>query len=850
MPPDALELSQLCHNVVAVGVEERLRIRIRELEVPGARGMGPGELRCKAYVGPMCALEDAPEGKPDKTRLKDVRLELANGAAAAEVDVGVPSPEEVWGIRVKFYHRPASALFTQEKVAEAVETVPRAASRAALKAGEGRPKAGVYEGSVSLEVLRVIPRSALAALKDAAGRVLVNAVKVGAKADDIEDLCKGIQELGEETLLEPGAAQALELAAGAGKADVVERLLAAGVLPTTAAARAAEEAGTPQSVALAKELLMRCSQPAGPPVPLLARALDERLPLLAERVLDEDPTALAALPAEGGNAARKAHAAGAWTVLAALLARGDPTPISPKGLLDYALRVGHVRLARACLARSEGVESMQVAINTCLSNGRIEIVREALEAQWRARNSQWSEGPGPPLLAFECGLADEPAECGVCFEPLYKGPGAFLNEKGFRVCLHFCCLNCAEHVQDEAAERGRVWRARRDPRIPQPPGPVCPFCRAAFHRAARFTDPTVDPRSFFRLACVPGAEEEVDRLRLPEKIALGALCALLPINAVSFAPRLAQELWPAWCAEAASASGARRTPGNNPDCLTEKEFLRPGGMLAWISDHLLERKVESQRGAPPRLQDNPGLWFRHFDYDGKGVLTKPELLRGIAKAYDVAVLASPKTPVRRARSVGVQRLRDIVAAIWDESRWKDGVPLSEFICRAGLAERLLMALPGESSPKSGSMSRARTLLSVEEALERARAADLQVREEDELRAQERAEKERQAAAAMPPPRPARPPSQAGPQGDPQRAGATLLLASLLEAAREGNRGVTLPAIRIQCPFCGAVNQARAAAGHRVICGGCRSFFAVPTGAGTAMPGGGPGAAAPHRGPQR
>jgi len=496
--------------------------------------------------------------------------------------------------------------------------------------------------------------------------------------------------------------------------------------------------------------------------------------------------------------------------------------------LEYALRVGHTRLARACLTRSEGLDNMRAAIHTCLDNGRVEIVREALEAQWRVRSSQWSESSGPPLLALECGPADEPAECGVCFEPLYTGPGIFVNEKGLRSCVHFCCLNCAEHVQDEAADRLRVWRTRRDPRIPQPPGPVCPLCRASFSTAIRFTDPTVDPRSFFRNACVPRDGEEVPELRLTEKVALGALCALLPINALSFAPRLETELWPAWCAEAAEG-GARGAP-HAAGVLTEADFLRPGGMLAWLSAHLLEMKVEEQRGNPPRLQDNPEKWFRHFDYDGKCRLTKPEVLRGIAKSYDVAVLASTETPSHRARSVGVHRLRDIVDAIWDESRWREGVPFADFDGRAGLAEKILAALPSESPGLSRKVSRTRSgVVTVEEALAMARAADRQVCQDDEIRAKERVEKQRQALMQQPPPRQRG--QGPGRGGEPGRAGAELLLASLLEAAREGNRGTVPAAIRIQCPFCGAVNSARAAAGHRVICGGCRSVFAVPASAG-------------------
>lgn len=39
------------------------------------------------------------------------------------------------------------------------------------------------------------------------------------------------------------------------------------------------------------------------------------------------------------------------------------------------------------------------------------------------------------------------------------------------------------------------------------------------------------------------------------------------------------------------------------DGMREADFLRPDGMLAWLSSHILEMKVEDQLGAPPKLQD-------------------------------------------------------------------------------------------------------------------------------------------------------------------------------------------------------------------------------------------------------
>ncbi|CAJ1391945.1 unnamed protein product, partial [Effrenium voratum] len=110
----------------------------------------------------------------------------------------------------------------------------------------------------------------------------------------------------------------------------------------------------------------------------------------------------------------------------------------------------------------------------------------------------------------------------------------------------------------------------------------------------------------------------------------------------------------------------------------------------------------------------------------------------------------------------------------------------------------------------------RSRLSVEEALAKARATDFRTVEEDEARAKERAEKRQPPAVQSPSREP------------PQRNGAQVLLASLLEAAREEGRVGATQQIRIQCPFCNAVNAARASERHRVICGACRSVFAVPS----------------------
>ncbi|CAE8724010.1 unnamed protein product, partial [Polarella glacialis] len=302
-----------------------------------------------------------------------------------------------------------------------------------------------------------------------------------------------------------------------------------------------------------------------------------------------------------------------------------------------------------------------------------------------------------------------------------------------------------------------------------------PLCRAPFSSAVRLTDPTVDPRSFFHLACVPedrtgggggdpDAERSPETLALTERHAMGALTALLPVNPTSFDARLQKELWPAWVASSSSTASAEPAAA----VLREPEFLRPGGMLEWLSSHLLERKVEGQRGQPPRLHDSPERWFQHFDFTNAGRLSKAEFLRGVAKAYDVSLLAAPSTPSRRKRGEGVHKLRELVDAVWDEVRWAEAVPLEDFTGRHGLAERLLAALPSDDLPHVGErllsvdeedggrqpplrlpfrksvVQEAPALLSVDEALAKARVSDFETRKADEARALERAERVRAA----------------------------------------------------------------------------------------------------------
>eukprot|EP00927_Polykrikos_kofoidii_P037561 TRINITY_DN31736_c0_g1_i1.p1 TRINITY_DN31736_c0_g1~~TRINITY_DN31736_c0_g1_i1.p1 ORF type:complete len:860 (-),score=113.66 TRINITY_DN31736_c0_g1_i1:14-2239(-) len=735
---------------------------------------------------------------------------MHEGVVDTEVRVGVPSPQEPWGMRLKLYTRAAHNWFKQEKLADVMLTIPLPLQRVQFAGQE----LSEFTCSSLLEVVRVVPRSAIGALQDRFGVVLSHAVNATTSPTDVVALYEDATELGLATLISKCSERALIVAAGSGKASVLFGLLDLGVPPTVTVAKAAEEAG---ELNIAHSVFLRM-EPQTEPEQLLIRAMEHGLPLLAAHLLTLYPRILDELSTQDEMTAKTAHAVGAWSVLAAMLDRGGQMPVPTQHLLNYALRAEHVGLAESCLLRCDNLSDVDDALTKCLRSNVPEIARMALESQWRVRASQWSLDEVPGLLFLECGCADEAAECGVCFDPLYKSPGVLLDTQGVRVCQHLICEDCAQHVQDEAAKRHRTWRLRQDMR-PPPPGPVCPLCRAPFDSSARLPDPTVDPRGFFRLSCVPGQamlENSFDKMVLTETVALGVLCAVLPLSGVRLAPRLGKDLWPRWCGEDA--------------VLAEDRFLRPGGMLAWLCDHLLEWKVEEQRGKPPGLHE-PRAWFEYFDYERRRRLTKAALVHGVAKVHCVAKTNSVSTIGHDTRNTGMQMLLDLVSAQWDDTRWADGVPLSDFEAPGGLAARLLAVfLDGREVCPSRVASM--HVPSVEDALARSRLSDLQERRCRQAWLNEREEARRALTAVAATRSRGEPAAQPGAQAN----SGTEVLASRssnteTQARSEAGDGTDVTThsayVRVRCPFCGNINLCRAAAGLRVLCATCQGVFAVP-----------------------
>jgi hypothetical protein len=184
------------------------------------------------------------------------------------------------------------------------------------------------------------------------------------------------------------------------------------------------------------------------------------------------------------------------------------------------------------------------------------------------------------------------------------------------------------------------------------------------------------------------------------------------VNPTSFKKLFNDILWPTW------------TGTDSDGKLSEAQFVSPCGMLTWLSDHILELKVDKELGAPPNLASDATGWFEHFDYDDDGLLSLNEVLRGIAKTTDLSSWASPETPRRSARGEGVLKLKDVIESLWDTSTWSEGMPLKSFVGPDGFAANILKLLPQATLQTSSEVRRSR----VDEALAKARLADLHERE--------------------------------------------------------------------------------------------------------------------------
>ena len=154
---------------------------------------------------------------------------------------------------------------------------------------------------------------------------------------------------------------------------------------------------------------------------------------------------------------------------------------------------------------------------------------------------------------YEPGIAEQHAECPICFEPLHSAPaGVFVDPAGRRVSQHL--------FNYDAAVR---WAQDRN---------ECPVTRAPFARVVQVPSLITHPNEWFALVDLDGDGQ------LSRKEVIEVLKAQLPINnerldQVAEDPQ--SDLWRRW-----------DTDGNG--FVDREELLAPGGLVEYVREVCLE----------------------------------------------------------------------------------------------------------------------------------------------------------------------------------------------------------------------------------------------------------------------
>jgi len=262
--------------------------------------------------------------------------------------------------------------------------------------------------------------------------------------------------------------------------------------------------------------------------------------------------------------------------------------------------------ARFALERHQG--DLDKALNFCVENDVGTLMTAERQASRRLSSSSLLLRPDEQ----ESDLANEHAECCVCFEPMHSAPaGVLVDPRGNRVCWHFMHDACARSLH-AAGQRG------------------CPLCRAPFDRVLRVPDITQDQDAWFR-AC----DKDGDGVLNPREV-LEIIKAQFPVNH----ERLEAELPSLW----------REWDESMDGYIQREEFLGPNGLLAFLTNDFA---AEASEETVPDIRRDKGAWFDYFDEDKSGDLSVVEVTRGIIKSYKL-----------NENFDKVREIRSIIANVW------------------------------------------------------------------------------------------------------------------------------------------------------------------------------------------
>lgn len=540
-----------------------------------------------------CDEDDAPSAPVASSRL-EVAREGRVARGSFQVEVGVSRP---WWVRIKVVKcLGATRGWKEEKVCECLVPVPYD------EQVEFFPKEAGLIGY--LKVSRVVRIVKGCSIFDMFNTNITNALQVRMhKGADVVQIERFLNDVTQDLGLFASQVVTKDVVKSAQSKDVAERLTEL-VLETDDAAKTGEVARWP---AWKQELALG--------LPVVSRHVFEDMPGVLEL---RRPT-----EALGGRApielAIERHE---WALVRAYLNRGARLPDADRLLGNLLVDCGdhgvqcsdeEVRLVgqlMKSLAQDHHLARRGSLLQKCLQADEASVpvcggppkgfVHRWAEAYWRDLGSQWDNGAEPPVLRGP----EDAAECGICFAPLHtSSPTIFMDASDRRVCGHYLCHSCA--VSQKSAQD---YTLRGEVRCP-----TCPFCRANFAYAKRVPDPVADPRGFFCSVQLHAGSQS-----LTQRDVVEALRCFLPLSE-SWLADLVNKLWHQWDK---SLSGH----------ISETDFFSEDGLWQWLVQHFVEYRVRQQKGPPPSVIEDAKAWFRYFDYDNDGRLSKPEILRALVYA--------------------------------------------------------------------------------------------------------------------------------------------------------------------------------------------------------------------------
>jgi len=254
-----------------------------------------------------------------------------------------------------------------------------------------------------------------------------------------------------------------------------------------------------------------------------------------------------------------------------------------------------------------------------------------------------SSEASPPAAEQRQSVAQEHAECPICFEALPSAPTAVLSKRGHRSCRHFFHVQCIAAMESSGIK-------------------CCPCCRAEFDGNLRIPNVEAEPQDWFKLVDFNG-----DGALTVQEV-MEVLKATLYIDV----DRMEQDL----------PSRFAQWDRNNDGKIEFNEMMGSNGLFYYVRDSF---RAENQVSTIiPSIRRNRHEWFRYWDEDSSGTLDKEEVVRSFVKTFKLGTAPDQ-----------AQCLHALVSLLWSEfdPNGSGAIDIDEF-CKpnSGLADMIIANL--------------------------------------------------------------------------------------------------------------------------------------------------------------